>query len=193
MKKTNYILDAWLVLVLSLLFGAGLAWVQSALKDRIEQNKLADALGQISKLVPGSEKGERREIGGIKVFAALDAQGQVVGWALPARGQGFADIVAILIGLDAKAEKITGIYVLEQKETPGLGDFITDGPKFRDQFAGKPATAPLKVVKTMASGDNEIQAITGATISSDSVVGILNGAIADFRKNLPQGGATANP
>ncbi len=186
MKKTNYILDAWLVLVLALVFGTGLAAVQSALKARIEQNKLNDALGQIAKLVPGAERGEQREQNGRTFFAALKADGTVAGWALPARGQGFADIVQVIIGLDVGAEQITGLYVLDQKETPGLGDFITSGEKFLNQFTGKPATAPLKVVKAKAGAPDEVQAITGATISSESVTAIVNAAVAEFRKDLPK-------
>lgn len=185
MKKTNYILDAWLVLVLALVFGTGLAAVQSALKARIEQNKLNDALGQISKLVPGAERGEQREQNGRTFFAALKADGTVAGWALPARGQGFADIIQVIIGLDTGAESVTGLYVLDQKETPGLGAFIT-GEKFLAQFAGKPATSALTVVKTAPGGPDEIQAITGATISSESVTAIVNAAVAEFRKDLPK-------
>lgn len=181
--KRNYLVDAWLVIVLSLAFGAGLAGVQAALKPRIEANKLNDTLAQIPRLVPGAEKGERTEAGGAVVYRALDAAGQPVGWVVPARGQGFADIIEMLIGVDRELRRVTGLYVLDQKETPGLGDFITT-ENWRGQFKGKSLAQPLVVVKRKAEADGEIEAITGATISSDSVTGILNAALARFRASL---------
>ncbi len=182
--KTNYLQDAWLVLVLALFFGLGLAYVQATLTPRIDANKLNDALAQIPQLVPGAAKGAQVDLAGARVFKALDAAGAPVGWVVPASGQGFADVVSVLIGVDANATQITGLYVLDQKETPGLGDFITSGPKFRDQFVGKPVDGSLTVVKRAAAAPAEVEAITGATISSDSVTGIINKRLAAFRQAL---------
>jgi electron transport complex protein RnfG len=109
------------------------------------------------------------------LFRAFDAAGRQVGWVVPASGQGFADRIEILIGLDVRAKTITGLYVLDQKETPGLGNKITT-TEFLRQFAGRSAAEALVVVKTASSG-NEIQAITGATISSKSVCDIVNKAV----------------
>ena len=180
--KSNYLKDAWLVLVLALFFGLGLAYVQATLTPRIDANKLNDALAQIPQLVPGAVKGEQVEIAGARVFKALDASGAPVGWVVPASGQGFADVISVLIGVDANAERIAGLYVLDQKETPGLGDFITG--KWREQFSGKPADGSLTVVKRKAAAPVEVEAITGATISSDSVTGIINKRLVEFRRAL---------
>lgn len=188
MKTTNYLADAWLVLVLALFFGLGLAYVQATLTPRIEANKLNDALAQIPQLVPGAVKGEQVEVAGARVFKALDASGAPLGWVVPASGQGFADVVSVLIGVDANATRITGLYVLEQKETPGLGDFITSGPKYRDQFAGKPADGSLTVVKRKAAAPAEVEAITGATISSESVLRIVNARLRAFRQAVAGAG-----
>lgn len=188
--KNNYLSDAWLVLVLALFFGLGLAYVQATLTPRIDANKLNDALTQIPHLVEGSEQGkkvekiEQVELAGTRVFKALDAAGATVGWVVPASGQGFADVVSVLIGVDANVTKITGLYVLDQKETPGLGDYITDGQKFRNQFVNKPADGSLTVVKHKAAAVTEVEAITGATISSDSVTGIINKRLLEFRQAL---------
>jgi electron transport complex protein RnfG len=75
-----------------------------------------------------------------------------------------------------------GLFVLEQKETPGLGANITNKP-WRKQFSGKPAK-PLVAVKTGAQAPGEIDAITGATISSKSVTRILNSALSDLKNKL---------
>lgn len=167
-----------------LLFGASLAGVQMVLADRIEANRFAETMGQIPLLVEGATSGERVEIEGRALYRALDAEGRAVGWVVPAAGQGFADLIEILIGLDAKAETITGIYVLAQKETPGLGNKIAE-PAFQNRFAGKKADAPLSVTKTAPPGDSEILAVTGATVSSQSVTQIVNDALAEMRSKLP--------
>ena len=98
-------------------------------------------------------------------------------------GGGFADKIELLIGFDPKAEKIVSLYVIGQKETPGLGDFITK-ESWRKQFAGKSTLKPLKVTKSKASDPQEIEAVTGATISSRAVVAIVNDTSAKFREQL---------
>jgi electron transport complex protein RnfG len=98
-------------------------------------------------------------------------------------GQGYSDKVELLLGLDPTFTKITGLFILEQKETPGLGNKMIF-PEWRGQFIGKPTAPPLKVVKTGAQAKNEIDAITGATISSRSVVSIVNGAVQALREPL---------
>lgn len=182
--KNSHLGQAWLVIALALCFGAALAGVQAALQPRIEANKTADTLGQIPRIVPGAVRGEEALADGRRVYRALDAAGRAVGWVVPASGQGFADRVELLVGFDAAVERTTGLYVLDQKETPGLGNKIAD-PGWRAQFEGKPVRGPLAVVKREASAPNEVQAVTGATISSESVVRIVNRAAARSRASLP--------
>ena len=79
--------------------------------------------------------------------------------------------------------KITGIFVLDQKETPGLGNkIVTD--EWRGQFIAKSTAVPLTAVKSKASAESEIDAITGATISSKAVTDAINAAVKDLRKPL---------
>lgn len=183
--KDTFLGQAWLVIVLGLCFGAGLAGVQASLKPRIDKNKLDDTLGQIPSLVPGAAGGEAETIAGDRVFKAVNDAGQIVGWVIPARGQGFADVIELLVGADKDANRITGLYILDQKETPGLGNLIVEAP-WREQFNGKPTDKPLVVVKNPPTTDAEIEAVTGATISSASVVAIVNQAVARFRAALAQ-------
>lgn len=179
--KAQYLKDAWLVIVLSLVFGAALAGVQGALQPRVEANKLADTLGQIPALVPGAVSGVPETVAGLRTFRALDAQQNDVGRVLAAAGQGFADRIELLVALNRAGDTITGLYIVDQKETPGLGDFITK-EKWRAQFAGKPATQPLVVTKAGARRPDQVDGVTGATISSEAVVAIVNAAIANWRQ-----------
>jgi len=170
--------------MLAICFGGALAGVQTTLKPRIDQNKLDDTIGQIPSLVPGAASGTLEIFGEQSAYKATDESGDHVGWVLPASGQGFADRIELLVGLNADLSEITGLYVLGQKETPGLGNKITF-EDWRGQFVGKPAGA-LTVIKGAAQSDEQVEAVTGATISSDSVVGIVNSSITKFRVALGQ-------
>jgi electron transport complex protein RnfG len=197
--KLQYLKQAWLVVVLAVVFGGALVGVQSALQGRIAANKLNETYGQIPNLVVVEESGRQKRavkeltqevvVGGNRVYKAFwrdgpEAPPEHIGWVLSASGQGFADRIEVLIGLDAPARKILGLYVLEQKETPGLGEKIRSD--WARQFAGKSAVEDLRVVKTTPAG-NEIQAITGATVSSSGVCRIVNIAVIEFRNALIAG------
>ena len=76
--------------------------------------------------------------------------------------------------------------MLDQKETPGLGNKIVEAP-WRDQFVNRATNVLLKVTKTKTAGGDEIRSVTGATISSESVCEIVNGTVADLRDALAAG------
>jgi electron transport complex protein RnfG len=186
----NYLAQAWLVILLAILYGGGLAAVQITLGPRIAQNKKNETYHVIPSLVPGADEKGTRELmvkdasgADARVYQAFDAAGAPAGWVIPAGGQGFADRIELLVGLDARLTQITGLYVLDQKETPGLGDYIT-GEEFRARFRGKPLDKPVVIVKSAPQSPNEAQALTGATVSSVSVSAIVNSAVARLRDPL---------
>ena len=100
-----------------------------------------------------------------------------------AGGQGYADKIELIIGLDPSADTISGLFVLQQKETPGLGNKIIF-PHWRNQFIRKKTNTPLVVTKGKSQTPNAIDAVTGATISSRSVTGIVNRTIGDVKGRL---------
>jgi electron transport complex protein RnfG len=106
-----------------------------------------------------------------------------VGGVVRASGGGFAGSIDLLVARDAQADRIVGLDVLGQKETPTVGDKITR-PDFRQKFLGRKTTSPVVVVKRPPKGEDEIEAISGATISSRSVSAIVNEAISDLRGEL---------
>jgi len=179
-QKSNYLAQGWLVLLLAGGFAAALAAVQVSLSGRIEQNKENETLGRIGELVPGAIAGRKTDINGMTAYEALDAGGKRVGWVIKGSGQGYSDVIELLIGVDAEVQKITGLYVLEHKETPGLGSKIRDDADWARQFAGKPVAEPLGVVKD----GGQIASIASATISSRSVCQIVNNAIKQFKNAM---------
>jgi len=193
-----FIFQAWLVLLLATFFGATLAGIQLTLAPKIEANKLNETIEKVPELIFGadaaqalSEENQAIEIdrqfieSGNKIYSVFQAKtdGQTDGWVIKASGQGYAGRIELLVGVDAKAETITGLFILDQKETPGLGNKIME-PAWRNQFNNKPTQQQMTAVKTKASASNEINAITGATISSKSVCGIINQCLDNLRQPL---------
>ncbi|MDO4571540.1 MAG: FMN-binding protein [Planctomycetia bacterium] len=185
--KESYLGQAWLVIVLSVVSAALLIWVDFSLRDKIAENRKRETYRQIPDLVPGSSEAQTQEISisdskgrPVKIYLARGPQNENLGWVFPASGSGFGDNIALLVGLDINVEKINGIYVLDQKETPGLGNFITDYDRFRRHFENKSASEPLLVTKGKPIG-NEVPALTGATISSQAVCDIVNSAVGEYR------------
>ena len=183
----GYIKQAWLVLVLAVVFGSALAGVHIVLQSRIDENKLNETYSQIpnlsrsgDKIAETSRTQEFVSADGKIAYKTFTADGEHIGWVIKADGQGFADRIELLIGLDASAGTITGLYVLDQKETPGVGNKIEDN-NWRNQFVGKKTDEKLTVTKAAPGTGSEIQAISGATISSQSVCDIVNKAVAEFR------------
>lgn len=164
---------------------------------RIERLK-AEALEQaIFKVIPGMVAKKTFEIGPDKgltevsqpakgakvVYAGYDENGKLVGVAVEASGIGFADILRVLYGYDPEKQHVVGFYVLESKETPGLGDKIEKDANFLTNFealdvALAQGQSDLKnTIVTVKNGQKknawEVDGITGATISSRAIGNIL--------------------
>ena len=120
---------------------------------------------------------------GQRIFAGFNDQGQLVGFAIEASGNGFQDLIKLIYGYSHEKQAIVGFQVLESKETPGLGDKIEKDVHFLDNFKNLDVTVqpetfaiqnPVKLVKPGKKTEPwQIDAITGATISSKAVCRIL--------------------
>jgi electron transport complex protein RnfG len=107
-----------------------------------------------------------------RVFLGFDEAGAPVGYAVTGEKAGFQDIISLIFGYDAQDKEVLGMRVLESKETPGLGDKIYKDTSFVAGF--NDVEAPLVGVKDGADAPDEVDLITGATISSSTVVGLIN-------------------
>ncbi len=124
------------------------------------------------------------------VYAGYDENGELVGIALEASGMGFADVLRILYGYDPEKQQVIGFYVLESKETPGLGDKIEKDPNFLANFEALDVSlkenqeAVQNTVKTVKNGEKEnpweVDGITGATISSRAIGDILGASTTEW-------------
>jgi Na+-translocating ferredoxin:NAD+ oxidoreductase subunit G len=112
-----------------------------------------------------------------RVFLGYDAAGVPVGFAITGAEPGFMDLVHVIFGYDPVTRRVLGMKVLDNKETPGLGDAIEKDQRFVGGFDGK--LAPLVGVKPGAGrgGEGEVDMITGATISARTVISVINNRI----------------
>jgi len=181
-----------LVILLAFVYGGALAGIQTALAPRIAENKRQETYAVIPLLVPGADA-EKTVEQRVKtpdgkterVYEIHNADGEMIGWVVNAVGQGFADRIELLIGLNEDLTLIQGLYVLDQKETPGLGDYIRE-PSFCARFQNKPTKHPLTVVKEPTDDPQQVEALSGATVSSQSVTNIVNDTVSRLREPISQ-------
>ena len=121
------------------------------------------------------------------IYAAYDENDQFLGYAIEGSWAGFADKIRLIYGYDPSTKRIVGMKVLESLETPGLGDKIKKdkNPAFSAQFDNLAIEPMIVAVKDKKDQDNEIDAITGATISSKAVVKAINEANEGWLQYLP--------
>ena len=108
------------------------------------------------------------------VMEEQDASGAVIGYALSLSTNGYGGELVIAYGYGVDGTSM-GIDILVSSESSGLGSRASE-PEFKDQFAGK-AVDSFSYVRSGASADNEINAITGATVTTEAVTNAVNAGI----------------
>lgn len=179
-STAKYILRLTVTLLAICAFVAlALAGVNAITKDKIAANKAAKTTAALQQVLPG--------VTGVEEIAFTDASGIVtkvyraeLGYAVEVAPLGFGGAVTLMVGVNENGE-VTGISVISHAETPGLGAVAaagTDkGAAFRGQFAG------LVSGISIGSGENQIDSISGATITSQAIVDGVNAAL-ECVKNL---------
>ena len=117
-----------------------------------------------------------------EVYEAKDASGNTVGYTLKVVPSGYDGDIELMVGIDSANSQVSGINVVSNSETAGLGAKSTD-PEFSDQYKGKPLEE-LSVLKNGTPGDTEIKAISGATITSTAVTNGVDAAIEVYNNSL---------
>jgi len=186
-----------------LISGVGIISIYEATLPTITINKARELREAVFKVVPGVTQlqqliyddgeliaSDAKEKDKQPVYGGYDSAGKFIGYAIPGDGPGFQDTIKLLYGYDPNTRQVLGMEVLESRETPGLGDKIYKDADFVAGFSGlaiEPEVAAVK--KGQKSAPNEIDAITGATISSKAVVKIINETNAVWLPRLPAPGS----
>lgn len=180
MKQVVHII-ATLTLI-GVIAGGSLSLVNNWAAPKIALNQKAETERAIFLVHLDGKKYEKIKSAGFEVYKVFDESNKFVGYSMVYDGSGFQGKIKLMIGLTEDLNKITSIEILEQSETPGLGSKILDAP-YKDQYKELTPNPGIKLVKGVEpSNPNEVKAITGATISSRSVVAIVNEGVAKLKE-----------
>lgn len=195
MKKSGFLKDALILFIITLISGLSLGFVYNITKAPIEAAKLAaksEAYKQVfmnadsfaisenadAVIEASADEISAAGFGNVsitEVVEALDANKNVMGHIVSVTSKdGYGGDVSISVGISSE-KIINGIAFLEINETPGLGMNATQ-PEFYTQFSDKEA-GTFKVTKNPTGNADEINAISGATITSNAVTNSVNAAI----------------
>jgi len=192
MKKDSFMKDALVLALITLISGCCLGGAYGLTKQKIYEINMASTIESYKQVMPAEEYDDATyadalttaqsdgkiaaDNGGaslISVVAAKDASGAETGYIVKGSAAGYGGSVIVVVGVDADL-KVTGISFPETlPETAGLGQKATE-PAFYEQFAGK--GTKLSVKKGGGAGEDEIDAISGATITSTAVTNTVNAA-----------------
>lgn len=182
--KKGYQYTVVFMLLVAAIFTAILATTQAAMNPRIDDNReiarqqnllyafnipFGETNEEIQEIYAANIEDDIRTIDGqeIHAFRQLDASGNVTGYAFPFSGPALWGSISGYLAVSEDLSMIKGLTFTEQNETPGLGGRI-DEPPFKEQFRDVP----------MPEGNityaDELDAISGATQSSNAVLQVLN-------------------
>lgn len=167
---------------IALVVTALLAFTNAITLPIIEENEQGSATATRKEMLPDADKFEQVEVteewatqyGCVDVYTAQNGAGTVITVA----EKGYNGEFTLMVGFNPDGA-VVAYKALAQDETAGLGSNGFVSP-FADQFTGK-VPGSLTVVKGPAQGDNEISAMTGATITSKAVTQAINDAGAVFK------------
>lgn len=176
-----------------LLSGVFLTGVNLLTKERIALNKQREIEAAVTEVIPGTYSSEKfYEEKNLTVYGGKDKEGKLIGFAIHASGMGFQGKITFMMGTDSSLTKINSLVILEQKETPGLGAKITDKKSFLQYWENKDSSSTLTLRKPAVSspeelGPSEINAITGATITSEAILNTVNSSLGRVRQLIKEG------
>ncbi len=166
----------------------------------IQNNKKEEMFAAVYEVLPGCKTIETLEFDGSTfhvlgeneisenpIFLGKDENGGFVGFAIPASEPGFQDLISALIGYDPNTDKVIGMKILDSKETPGLGDKIFKDEAFKTNFLDLDVSGTIEFAKKgQKNASNQIEGITGATISSKAVTNLLINSISSWKAPIKQ-------
>lgn len=179
-ENAKGILKPTLVLVIiCLIVTAALAFTNAATKGKIAEQAESDAKQSRLIALPGADSFTKST----KAADCYEGKkgSETVGWVFTTKAGSYGGDITVMTGI-SKDGKITGVQLTNTSDTPGLG-LNAQKPEFRDQYVKN--CSPGKqfiVVKSGNAGKSEINAMTGATISSKAVTNAVNEAVAEFQK-----------
>lgn len=121
-------------------------------------------------------------------FCTVDGEQKYV---IPMKGMGLWGPISGFLAINADKATVYGAYFNHEGETAGLGAEIKDNQKWQEQFQGKKLFAgddrsaiALSVEKKVTAADTQVDAVTGATLTSNGVKAMLHDTLSKYIKFL---------
>lgn len=150
-----------------------LAVVNNFTAPKIAAINEATAISTRSEVLPAASSFTEKD----NYFIGIDSNKKTVGYVFTEDSKSYGGNVSVMVGIDTKG-KVTGVEITEINDTPGLG-MNAKNDSFKNQFVGMSGTIG---VNKSGKTDTEIQALTGATITSKAVTKAVNAALSEFSK-----------
>lgn len=163
-------------IISALLLSAVYEWTS----PHIERHQREQKERAILEVIPEAVEYQEKEINDKIFYEGFDDTGRFVGVAREKAGRGFQDRINVLIGADPHTEKIYGIMILQHQETPGLGARITED-NFKSYFEDKPFGEYELVQPGVEAGDYQVETISGATMTSEYIIEIVENAVKEIQ------------
>ncbi|MGM0409659.1 MAG: RnfABCDGE type electron transport complex subunit G [Bacillota bacterium] len=160
--------------IIGIISALALTFVYEWTTPHIEKHEAKTREGAILEVIPEAESYEKVNKNGNTFYEGYNS-GERVGVALIAEGSGYQGIIEVMVGADPENGKVNGIKILSHEETPGLGANITTDD-YKSNFVDKPF-GEYEVIKRETSEPYQVEAIAGATISSEKVTSIVEDAV----------------
>lgn len=173
--------------IICVIITAALAFTNALTKDTIAQNEL-NAQNESMKIVcPDADTFQLvSENDNGDIYAGLDKNGNVVGYAVSTQASGYGGAIKVMTGISTDAS-IIGIDVFyNDDETPGLGK-NTSNESFTSQFKDLLAKDKIVVSKDYAGEGQQVDAVTSSTISSRAVTDAVNKACELYNTEISGG------
>ncbi len=173
------------LMLISMAMACALGFVYTVTKGPIEEANRKKEIQAIRDVLPPFDNDPttaKTSVDGLDYYTAT-REGQPIGYAVKTyTDKGFSGHFTLMVGFKPDGT-IKNVAVLDQKETPGLGNKMKE-PRFKDQFMNKnPANFKLQVKKD----GGQVDAITAATISSRAFCDAVQRAYDGFETNLKSG------
>ncbi|NMP36685.1 MAG: RnfABCDGE type electron transport complex subunit G [Clostridiales bacterium] len=179
MKKIN--VKEVIIITVSLVVICAISSVLLALTNNITKDKIAALAVEKENATKSEVLADAEKFSDAKTvslngtdytyYDGLSSSGEVVGYVFAVAGKGYGGNLRIMVGIGSDG-KVKGVSPLELNETAGLG-MKAQNEDFLNQYNGK--SAGIGVAKN-SPASNEIQALTGATITSKAVTNAVNTA-----------------
>ena len=175
--KKNILVPTIALFIICLVATTLLAFANSVTAPIIEELAVQTEMESRKKVLTLAEEFTDESSNGVSYALGVDKDGKEIGMIFTTTAKSYGGEILVMTGVDMDG-KVSGVELLSINDTAGLG-MNADSDDFKSQFVGKSGEIGLNKNNP---ADNEIQALTGATITSKAVTNAVNIALELFEE-----------